>query len=104
MASEGKIKELFELSKSAKFFSGLKEEDVWKACQDYSDRSDGEIDQAMQRIKEKDVEIEKVEGQKQKAVIEQRGKGEEFKKMEVEERVSEEKTAEKLLDQLMQIK
>lgn len=104
MASEGKIKELFELSKSAKFFSGLKEEDVWKACQDYSDRSDGEIDQAMQRIKEKDVEIKMVEEQKQKAVVEQKDKDEELKKMEVEERVSEEKTAEKLLDQLMQIK
>ena len=104
MASEWKIKELFELSKSSKFFSGLKDEDVWKACQDYSDRSDEEIDQAMQRIKQKDVEIEDIEGQKQKAVFEQRGKGEELKKMEVEERVLEERTAEKLLDQLMQIK
>ena len=104
MASEGKIKELFELSKSSKFFFGLNDDDVWKACQDYGDRSDEEIDQAMKKIGLKDLEISQTEMSKQEDVIKQKSKGEELKKMEVEERASEKRTAEKLLDELMQIK
>ena len=57
MASEAILKQLFEVAKASLYFKGLSEEDIWKACESYQDRSDEDIEVAMQNIRAEDEKI-----------------------------------------------
>lgn len=100
MASEVVLKELFQVSKASSQFKGMSDDDIWKACKTYSDRSDEDIRTAMDNIRNKDQEaVDKSEEQQIK--IEQ-GK-EKMIALHQQEAVDREKDgqdAEKVLDEL----
>lgn len=100
MAAEQKIKELFELAKTSKFFAGLQEKDIWKACQDYADRSDEEVDGAMARIKDEDAKIIAEENAGQAKLKEKQQQALALKKQEVQQRAEDMQTADQLLEKL----
>ena len=58
MASEAVLKELFQVAKSSRQFKGISDNDIWKACLAYKDRSDEHIRIAMENIQKKDQEAE----------------------------------------------
>lgn len=58
MASEAVLKELFQVAKASSSFKGLSDDEVWKACLAYKDRSDGDIQIAMENIRKKDRAVE----------------------------------------------
>lgn len=55
MASEEKMKELFETARTSRSFPGLSDDDVWGACLKYKDLSNEEIDAGIARIRAADV-------------------------------------------------
>jgi hypothetical protein len=67
MASESVLKELYQVARVSTSFKGISDADVWKACLQYKDRSDGDIRIAMSNIQKKDQEVtEKAQEGRQK--------------------------------------
>ena len=100
MASETVLKELFKVAKISSAFKGVSDEEVWKACQAYSERTDEDIHIAISNIRKKDAEL-KNKSEEEKERLE-KGKKKVIalhKKEEVDRRVDNE-NAEKILESL----
>ena len=100
MASEAVLKELFQVAKASSSFKGMSDNDVWKACLAYGDRSDGDIRIAMDNIRKEDQEevakaqvgIQKLEQGKEKILS--------LHKKEAGDRQKDERKADQILDDL----
>lgn len=100
MASEQVLKNLLEAAKSSSSFAGMKEEDIWSACQAYADRSDEEVELAIKKIGEKEAELKAAAEAHEKALQAKRDQMKVARMQEAEERAMEVGKAEKLLEQL----
>ncbi len=58
MASKQILEKLFNIAKHSLYFAEFKENDIWKSCLEYQDRSDREINQAIINIQTQDQQIE----------------------------------------------
>ncbi len=57
MASESTLQSLFHVAKSSLYFKGLTDEEIQKACLNYSDRPDADLEIAMENIRAEDQKI-----------------------------------------------
>jgi len=100
MASEAVLKELLEVSKGASAFKGMSEDDIWKACLAYKDRSDEDIRAAMENIQAKDQAAEDASAEKQRHLEEGKAKMIALHHQEEIEHEKDERDAEKILEEL----
>jgi len=64
MASKQILEKLFSIAKHSLYFAEFKENDIWKSCLEYRDRSDREINQAIVNIQTQDQQIKIKHAQK----------------------------------------
>lgn len=100
MASEVVLKKLLEAAKASSSFAGMKEEDIWQACQSYSDRPDADVEEAIRRIGNKEVEMKNAADAKAKHLQELREQGIALHEQEAREREADIAKAESMLEQL----
>lgn len=100
MATEGKIRELFEKAKGSRLFAGLSEEAVRGACQDYAERSDEDIDAAIGKMEVEEAKVAEERAKAARAVIGAREKEAVLRQMEERDRQKEVTDAEDLLTNL----
>ncbi|MCC6643130.1 hypothetical protein IT411_00085 [Candidatus Peregrinibacteria bacterium] len=100
MASEQVLKKLLEAAKISSSFAGMKEEDIWAACQAYRDRSDEEVEAAIKRIDQKEVALKLAAEEHEKALQAKRDQLKVARMQEAEEREMDIGKAEKLLEEL----
>lgn len=100
MAAENVLKKLLEAAKGSASFAGMKEEDIWKACQSYADRSDADVEEAIRRIGSKEVEMKNAADAKAKHLQELHEQGIALHEQEERERVADIAKAERMLEQL----
>lgn len=100
MASEIVLKKLLEAAKGSVSFAGMKEEDIWQACQAYADRPDADVEEAIKRIGNKEVEMKNAADAKAKHLQELREQGVALHEREARERLEDIAKAESMLDQL----
>jgi pyruvate/2-oxoacid:ferredoxin oxidoreductase beta subunit len=100
MADQQTLKKLLEVANNSLVFAGMKEEDVWQACLAYQDRSNEEVEQAMEKIKAKDdgMKAEQAEKENKLKVIQE--KKVQLREGEKKERQEDLKKAEELLKEL----
>ena len=100
MASESVLKELFQLSKFSPQFKGIADDDIWKACLSYKERSDDDIRIAMGNIKKKDQLALNEEAEKQAHLEQGKKKIVALRKQEEGDRKKDSQDAEKVLEEL----
>jgi hypothetical protein len=101
MASEAVLKNLFETAKSApRVFKGLGEQDVWKACQSYKDKSDAVLEGAMRNIQKEEARLKEEETGRKNVMEKSHRMIKEIELKEEQESVKDNLTAELLLKQL----
>lgn len=100
MASEGVLKELFEVAKVSVVFHGMSEKDIWGACVAYKDRSDDDIRVAMENIKKKDAEAASKSEEQKKSLEAGKEKMKEMQKKEAADHEKDQQDAEKILEEL----
>ena len=99
MASEAILKELFEVAKGSTVFKGMTDENVWNACLKYEDRSDSDIQIAMQNIQAKDVAKAEESNKIQEQIQANKKKLEAMHQQEVTEHQEDEKNANNVLEE-----
>lgn len=100
MASEAVLKELFQVSKDSPQFKDISDEDVWKACLSYKDRSDESIRTAMSNIQKKDHKAVDESAQQQEKIEKGKEKMIAMHKQEAVDHKKDEQDAEKVLEEL----
>lgn len=98
MASESTLQALFQIAKTSLYFKGLTEEDIWKACLNYQDRTDTDIQIAMQNIQAEDQKILAETEKNQNKIIENQEKIQTLRKEEGFDHQEDEETASNVLD------
>lgn len=103
MASEAVLRELFQVAKASRVFRGKTEEELWKACQAYSNRSDEDIHIAMNNILKKDADTEKKIHEQKNKLIQGKEKIMKLHEQETDDRHQDEQRAEKILEELFNL-
>lgn len=100
MASEAVLKELFEVAKTSPQFKGMSENDIWEACQAYTDRSDEDIRIAMGNMQKKDQKAVDKAGEQKRKIEENKEKMIALHEQEAIDHKKDEQSAEKVLEEL----
>ena len=100
MASETVLKELFEIAKGSVAFHGMSDKDIWGACLAYKDRSDQDIQVAMENIRKKDNEAVSKHEAQQKNLEAGKEKMIQLHKQEELDHQKDQQDAEKILEEL----
>lgn len=100
MASENILKKLLEEAKKSTSFAGMKEEDIWQACQAYADRPDEDIEVAISKIKMRDLQVQKDEIEKHHVADLKKAEQVKMHQEEEQERSQEIRKADDLLKEL----
>ncbi len=103
MASESTLQQLFTLAKTSLYFEGLGEKEIWNACLKYKDRSDEDIQIAMENIRNQDEKIRQDSNEKQSLLSENKQKMVELRQNEAQDRAEDERGAEDILDDLFNL-
>lgn len=101
MASENVLKELYKESLKSSLFKGMKPEGVWEACLEFKERSDDDIRVAIKNMHKKDLEKVDQSEINQQAIVETKKKMAEMKQKEDVDRMEDNKKAEKVLEELI---
>lgn len=99
MASEATLQKLFQACKKSPTFEGKTDEQIWKTCLKYRNKSDSEIRTAIGNIRSKDWESRK-KSETQRAAMEQNK--EKMLKLHEDEAIEHEedqKTADNVLEE-----
>lgn len=99
MASEEILKKLFAVAKESSSFKGMSDDEVWKACLAYKERSDGDIQIAIKNIQGKDTEKEKKAEEAREAIERGNEKLAHLKEEEEVEREKDDVNADKILEE-----
>lgn len=100
MASEVVLKELYAVAKTSAVFNGMSDKDIWGACLAYKERSDGDIQVAMDNIHKKDAEAASNTEEQKKSLEAGKEKMMELHKQEELDHQKDQQDAEKILEEL----
>lgn len=100
MASETVLKELFEIAKVSVAFHGMSEDSIWEACLAYKERSDDDIQVAMENIRKKDQEAAAKSEEQKKSLEAGKEKMASLHHQEELDRQKDDQNAEEILEEL----
>lgn len=100
MASQSTLRKLMEAAKVSRTFAGFKENDLKEACASFTDRSDEDVEKAIENIKKADEKLAEEEEEKKRAVVSSQQKIVETHRAEDAEHQKESVEAEQLLNKL----
>lgn len=103
MASEAILKQLFEVAKGSLYFKGLSDAEIWQACLEYRDRSEDDIEMAMENIRSEDEKIKAHVDHRQEVLEQNKQRMAHLHHEEEIDRQEDEKNAATMLDDIFNL-
>jgi len=100
MADQATLQKLMETVKASRSFEGFKEKDLQEACASFANRSNADVEVAIEKFRKEEEDLEKEEKEKTEALVSSQQKLVETHQAEVLEQKKDQSEAEKLLDKL----